>query len=100
MKAAVMKRPAACVIAYSRENPPKCPKPEDKEPIEYHGGKIYNCELKFRVLRKKNDAYTEKSFSHKKWGRKEGFKQGLKVVEEYWDAKKALEGVEDGEDVS
>jgi hypothetical protein len=100
MKAAVMKRPAACVIAYSRENPPKCPKPEDKEPIEYHGGKIYNCELKFRVLRKKNDAYNEKSFSHKKWGRKEGFKQGLKVVEEYWDAKKALEGVEDGEDVS
>ena len=77
------KRPAA-VVAYTSENPPLCPGVDDKEPIEYNHGKIYNTKEKFRVLRNKSDSYTENSFSHKKWGREEGFAKSLQAIDAYW----------------
>jgi hypothetical protein len=102
MKAAgAMKRPASkAKLSNTEASPPKCPKPDDKTPIEYNGGKIYNCEKRFRVLRKRTDSYTENSFAHNKWGRAQAFKLGLKAIDEYWKNKKVLDGVKDGEDVS
>ena len=79
------KRPAAAaVVAYTSENPPLCPGVDDKTPIEYNSGKIYNTKEKFRVLRNKSDSYTENSFSHKKWGREEGFAKSLQAIDAYW----------------
>ena len=78
------KRPAAAVVAYTSENPPLCPGVADKASIEYNQGKIYNTKEKFRVLRDKSDSYTENSFSHKKWGREEGFAKSLQAIDAYW----------------
>ena len=87
------KRPAAAVVAYTSENPPLCPGVDDKAPIEYNQGKIYNAKEKFRVLRNKSDSYTENSFSHKKWGREEGFAKSLQAIDAYW-AKQLAKGVD------
>jgi len=76
-----MKRPAA---VYTSANPPECPEPDDETPIEYNYGRIYNKPNAFRVLRNKSDAYTERSFSHKKWTRPEGFLQSLQAIDAYW----------------
>ena len=90
-----LKRPAA---VYTIDAPPSCPADDDKTPIEYSGGKIYNTPASFRVLRDKSDAYTEKSFSKKKWGLQEGFSAGLASIEEYW--RKIAATLPAGEDVS
>ena len=81
--AAAKKRPASC-MAHTAENPPSCPSAEEKTPIEYEGGKIYNCAKNFRVLRDKADMYSEKSFAHAKWTRDVGFQKGLAAIDEYW----------------
>ena len=76
-----MKRPAA---VYDSANPPECPEPDDETPIEYNSGKIYNRPNAFRVLRNKSDAYTERSFAHKRWTRPEGFLKSLQAIDDYW----------------
>ena len=79
------KRPASVAeTEFTSEQPPTCPAAGDKTPITYNGGRIYNTPDKFRVLCNKNDAYTERSFSHKKWGREPGFKLGLQAVDDNW----------------
>ena len=76
-----------------------------KTPIEYEGGKIYNCAKNFRVLRDKADMHNEKSFAHAKWTRDVGFQRGLAAIDEYWKEHKEmvvkLQAQEpcDGEDV-
>jgi len=87
-----LKRPAA---VYTSANPPDCPDPDDETPIEYNYGRIYNKPNAFRVLRNKSDAYTEKSFAHKKWTRPEGFLQSLQAIDAYWaEIKRKGEDVE------
>ena len=76
-----MKRPAA---VYDSANPPECPEPDDETPIEYNSGKIYNRPTAFRVLRNKSNSYTERSFSHQRWTRQEGFLKSLQAIDDYW----------------
>ena len=93
-KQSFMKRPASADTAVRRvkrpasvhtsANPPECPEPGDETPIEYNYGRIYNKPNAFRVLRNKSDAYTERSFSHKKWTRSEGFAKSLQAIDDYW----------------
>ena len=87
-----MKRPAS---VHTSANPPECPDPGDETPIEYNYGKIYNKPNAFRVLRNKSDAYTERSFSHKKWTRSDGFAKSLQAIDDYWaELKRKGEDVE------
>ena len=85
-------------IAYTIDNRPCCPANDDRTPIEYNGGKIYNTPQKLKVLRNKSDNYTEKSYGLKKWKLSDAFADGLDAIDAWM--KNALAGVTSGEDVN
>jgi len=76
---------------------PACPHPENRDPIEYHGGKLYNTKRSLRVLRNKSDNYSEKSWSHGKWELETSFAAGLQSIDDYWEA--IRQRLPEGEDV-
>ena len=94
-KGRTMKRPAA---VFSPDAPPPCPADDDRTPIEYNGGRIYNTKNTLRVLRCKTDMYSEKSFSKKKWTLEGGFKAGLEAIDIYW--RELAEKLKDAVDVN
>jgi hypothetical protein len=87
-----LKRPAASVVVYTKQKPPKCPKIADEGSIEYNGGKIYLGKFAFRVIRKLRDYYSERQFSHR-LDRSTAWKSSLMAIDQYRiDEKKKAHG--------
>ena len=72
---------------YTQKNPPKCPKVGVTTPVEYNGGKIYIGAFAFRVIRKLQDYYSERQFSHPT-DKAAAWKHSLKAIDDYRTAER------------